>query len=309
MKHTLLVLALLLASPARAELVERSQWLMGTELRIVIETDGRVHEAVEEVFRDCFAAAAETERVLSRWHEEAELARLNAAAGREVEVSEALFAWLERCAIDARRTGGAFDPSVGTWILHPGADVEIGMDRIDLDPRRRTVRLPEGMALDSGGDGKGVAVDEMAGRLRAAGLEGMISFGGSSCYGVGDGPDGEGWSLAVTGIDGGWLGTALLRDRALSVSRSMQVDQLGGGETVRRPHIYDPATGELVTVERTSIVVAPTATAAEVLSTALVVRGRAGLDFLVEYPGAEALLTPLPERAPEWWHPAPPRTD
>ena len=94
---------------------------------------------------------------------------LNASAGREVEVSPQLFAWLQRSARDSRRTEGAFDPSVGTWILDPYGDVEIGMERILRDASRRTVILPEGMALDSGGDGKGVAVDLIASHLRQAG--------------------------------------------------------------------------------------------------------------------------------------------
>ena len=108
----LLLLLLVLAAPARAELLpleSRSQWVMGTELRIVILGDESA-----PLFEECFAIAREQERILSRWSPEAELAQLNAAAGTTVEVSPALFAWLERCARDHTRTAGAFDPTVGT---------------------------------------------------------------------------------------------------------------------------------------------------------------------------------------------------
>lgn len=306
MTRAMLALALVLAAaPARS--AERAQWLMGTELRIVVDAGDLDPAAVDSLLDDCFDLARDTERVLSRWDPQAELARLNAAAGQQVQVSPALFAWLQRCVADARLTGGAFDPTVGTWILNPGSEVPIGMDRLRLDPARRTVFLPAGMALDSGGDGKGVAVDRIVERLRRDVSSALVSFGGSSCFGLGPGPEGEGWPLAVVDVDGSWVGTVTLRDRALSVSQSMQVDQLGDGQTVRRAHIYDPATGELVREPRTSVVVAPSATVAEVLSTALVVRGREGLSMLDTWPETEALVSPFSDPAPSWWQPAHPR--
>lgn len=288
----LILLFLCIAVPARAELAERSQWVMGTQLRIVI--DG---PADEELFRECFDIATRCERVLSRWDPQAELAQLNASAGATVEVSSELFAWLERCARDHGSTGGAFDPTVGTWIIDPGSEVEIGMDRVRLGPGL-AVFLPEGMALDSGGDGKGVAVDRIVERLREAGVEALVSFGGSSSFGIGDGPDGKGWRLAVADVSGEIMGTASLIEAGISVSHSVQVDHLEDGTTVRRPHIYDPATGKLVNVERTAVAWSTSATVAEVLSTALIVSG--DLTVLKEFPGAEAVLTPLPEQLPDW---------
>ena len=294
----------LVATPVRAELVEQSRWLMGTELRIVIESGDREAEELDSMFRESFELAAGCERVLSRWDPDAELARLNASAGREVEVSSELFAWLQRSTRDSRRTEGAFDPSVGTWIVDPSSRVEIGMDRILRDAGRHTVILPAGMVLDSGGDGKGVAVDLVVARLRQAGASALVSFGGSSSFGLGEGPGSKGWRLAVMDVDGVWIGTAILKDAALSVSHSVQVDELENGHTRTRYHIYDPATGLLVKTKRTSVVWSRTAVEAEVLSTALIVRGPEGMKYLEQYRGAEAILTPLRGRAPDWWEPS-----
>jgi thiamine biosynthesis lipoprotein ApbE len=110
-----------------------------------------------------------------------------------------------------------------------------------------------------------------------------------------------GWQVAVMDVNGSWIGTAILKNAALSVSHSVQVDELENGRTRTRYHIYDPATGRLVQTERTSVVWAKTAVEAEVLSTALIVRGPAGMKFLEQYPGAEALLTPVRGLTPEWW--------
>lgn len=301
MKPVLGMLLLLMPAASGASTVDRAQWLMGTELRITLETGTLDSDRVDALFRECFAIAAATERVLSRWDPQAELAQLNAAAGQRVEVSPELFAWLKRCAVDARLTEGAFDPTVGTWILDPDSTGPIGMDRVVLDQENRSVLLPAGMALDSGGDGKGVAVDRIVMHLREAGVAGLVNFGGSSSYGIGGGPEGDGWRLAVLDVSGAWIGTVVLRDAALSISRSIQVDELGEGKTLRRAHIYDPSTGELVTEPRTSIVVAPSATVAEVLSTALIVRGTAGLGLLDAYAGAQALVTPIAQQTPLWW--------
>jgi thiamine biosynthesis lipoprotein len=287
-----LLLLLLLATPARAEVVERSQWVMGTELRIVI-----VDARDDELFEECFAIARNCERVLSRWDPAAELAQLNASAGSKFEASPELFTWLERCARDHDRTGGSFDPTVGTWILDPESQLEIGMDRVQLGPGRH-VRLPAGLALDSGGDGKGVAVDLVVARLREAGVEALISFGGSSTYGIGDGPDDDGWKLGVADVEGEWIGTVALVDAGLSVSHSIQVDQLADGRNEVRPHIFDPSTGELITEARTAVVWSTSATDAEVLSTALIVRG--DLELLAEFSGAKAVVTPSASQLPDW---------
>ena len=102
-------------------------------------------------------------------------------------------------------------------------------------------------------------------------------------------------------VDGDWIGTAILNDAALSVSHSVQVDELENGRTRTRYHIYDPATGRLVDTKRTSVVWARTAVEAEVLSTALIVRGPAGMKFLKQFRDSEAILTPVRGRTPDWW--------
>ena len=206
MRGLILLALLIVAMPVRAELIEQSRWVMGTELRILIESGDRETADLDSLFRESFDLVTDCERVLSRWDPEAELALLNASAGREVEVSPQLFDWLERCARDSRRTDGAFDPSVGTWILDPNSKVEIGMERILRHAGRNTVTLPEGMALDSGGDGKGIAVDLVATHLRNAGVGALVSFGGSSIFGVGEGPGRRGgrsrsWMSTGTGSE------------------------------------------------------------------------------------------------------------
>ena len=191
-------------------------------------------------------------------------------------------------------------PSIRRWgpgSSTPGAASKSGWTGSRLGPGRR-VLIPAGLALDSGGDGKGVAVDLIVARLREEGVEALVSFGGSSTFGIGDGPDGAGWKLGVADVHGGWLGTVALIDAGLSVSHSIQIDQLEDGRNEHRPHIFDPATGELVTEVRTAVVYSPSATDAEVLSTALIVSR--DLELLDDFTGARAVVTPMERPLPGW---------
>ena len=278
------------------------RWLMGTELRLVIMGDGA---RATQIAERCFALVAGTEASLSTWIDGSPLSRLNAHAGRQMRISPDMAAYLERCIEDHRRTRGAFDPSVGSWReLEAGTrPVTIGMDRIEIERTAGAiwVRFPSaGFALDSGGNGKGIAVDRVVRELRSSGVEAaLVDFGGSSWYGLGKPPDAEFWTVTLPALREGAPHSIPLRDRALSVSATFledlhEIDASSSG--TMRAHIFDPRTGEAVLVPRLAAITSPSAEDAEVLSTALVVEGEAGLGFLELYRGAEALVF---EAAPE----------
>lgn len=290
---TLVLLALVtlsassLANGTDEDLHVARRWLMGTEMRLVI---GGAHDGAEDVAERCFALVADLEDSLSTWIPESPLSRINARAGETVVVSDMIADYLERCLEDHRRTEGAFDPSVGTWrgIGDPAQRPRIGLDRVEVErtAEGNRVRLPfAGFALDSGGNGKGIAVDRVVEELRRSGVRSaLVDFGGSSWYGLGAPPDGEAWIVTVPGP--GSVRDVRLRDRALSVSAT-HLDDADGS---RRVHIFDPRTGAAIEVERVAIVTSPSAEDAEVLSTALVVDGQKGLRVLERYDDAEGVV-------------------
>ena len=278
---------------AADDLHEQRRWLMGTEFRLVLVGAG---DAAPRIAERVFADVTAVEESLSIWDPATPLSRLNRAAPKAVRISDFLAGWIERCRADHERTDGAFDPSVGSWrgLDSDAPRLPIGMDRVEIrrSDQGITARLPrQGFALDSGGNGKGLAVDRAVAILREEGVRAaLIDFGGSSWYGLGRPPEGSSWEVLVPGVDGRPAGRVALADAALSVSDARQRDRDASGREVVRWHIVDPRTGEPVRIARVAVVRAPSAVDAEVLSTALVVDGRAAADAFAHYEGALGFL-------------------
>jgi thiamine biosynthesis lipoprotein len=186
----------------------------------------------------------------------------------------------------SRATGGTFDPAVGGLVraIRSGGnldDVAHPTLADALSRRPGEAKLAAGVELDAGGFGKGLALDRMAVALRSLGAEAaLLDFGGSSQLGFGAFPGQAPMMLAVGLNDGEMHGIVELGDRALSTSRAPAAAGAGA--------IVDPRSGEAVTERRLATVAAPTATIAEVWSTALVVLGRPGIAPAVAH-GVEVL--------------------
>ncbi len=149
------------------------------------------------------ARLADLEALWSRFRDDSEISRLNAAGGRPVVVSRLTFELIERAVRAWERTGGAFDPTVLPALSAAGYDrdyadvagndgvqdedeaddvappVPPGAGVVELDAVVRAVRLPPDVALDLGGIAKGFAADLVAAELLDAGAEGVcVNIGG-----------------------------------------------------------------------------------------------------------------------------------
>jgi len=202
-------------------------------------------------------------------------------------------------------TGGAFDVTVGPlvslWIEAARRDAlpseealsaaraRVGAAGIRLHGGGRA-ELRAGTSVDLGGIAKGYALDRMRPVLEAHGVEAaLLSFGQSSTWALGTPPDAAGWRLLARAPGGGFAGLVTLRDQALSVSGSLgQWTEIAGR---RYGHVLDPRTGRPLVRRRQALVVAPSATMAEALSTALLVLGEdEGLRRVAAQPGCAGLL-------------------
>jgi thiamine biosynthesis lipoprotein len=159
-----------------------------------------------------------------------------------------------------------------------------------LGPGWRASLPNPGMSVDLGGIAKGFALDTVARDLIAQGFtQGLLSFGESSIWALGAPADGPAWRLAVRADDGDILGTLDLRDQALSLSSSLgQSSEIEGR---RYGHVVDPRSGEALTSRRRAIVVAGSATRAEILSTALLILDQREASALLAREDAEAFVT------------------
>jgi FAD:protein FMN transferase len=297
----------LAAPPADAQLLrhEFSELHMGMRVRMVVYTPNEAE--ARDAVRDAFGRIAALEDILSDWRPSSEVRRLatlpaGARATLGVELCTVLGAALQL----ARRTGGAFDPTVGPFValwrearragrMPPGEALEgararSGWQRVRLDSASCAVAFDgDSVRLDLGGIAKGYILDEALRTLEIRGVHrAMIEAGGDIV--VGDAPPGQpGWAIAVPHDDPALAARARALVRA-AIATSGDTEQsvtIGG---VRYSHVVDPRTGLGLTGGAMATVIAPDGLTADGLATALTVLGADGLSMVSRYPGALAAL-------------------
>jgi len=254
-------------------------------------------------------AAREVREIIHRLHDlmthyevTSEVSQISAlSAGESVVVSPEVFECLQAAARAHRRTGGAFDVTVGAlvdcWRARTGqprtptgaelaaARKRTGMHLLQLDAPRLTVRArADRVRVNLSAIGKGYAVDRAVSALRGYGLKaGLVHGGHSSVYALGAKPGLAGWPVRLADPE----------DRSASLATLLLCDRGMGASGVTEPvaHIIDPRTGRPVTGRVASWALAPTATEADALATAFMVMSAKQVDrYCREHPEISAML-------------------
>jgi thiamine biosynthesis lipoprotein len=304
-----IVLVLLCAATsarAAAPCATDGRYVMGTILQLEICTPDESRR--RDAFASSFAAAQHLDAILTTYVTDSPVSQLNAHAGEGARaVPPEVVELLASSRAYAPETGGTFDVTVGPLVALwrasgaagrvPADDVlqrvraRVGSDRIVLGADGRSAALADaGMAVDFGGIGKGYALDRLAARLRASGIDAaLLDFGRSSVRALGVPPEGRAWRLLLEHPSTGPVGVIGLRDQALSVSGSLaQQSEIGGR---RYGHVIDPRTGRPLERDLLAAVVAPSAELAEALSKALLILGEGdGVELLERFAGVDGML-------------------
>lgn len=291
--------------------VALARHLMATRFELALPVIGdaaRLRAAGEE-------ALDEIERLeahLSAYLPGSDISQLNARAADDwAPVAPWLYSLLKTAKEIALLTDGAFDVTVGpllrAWGFSGGAgrmadpaDVEAAMalagpGRVLLDEQTRSVRFDRsGVSLDLGAIGKGYAVDAALAVLRDDGVTSALMHGGTSTVAaIGAPPGANGWNVAIAdpSADSGILTTVTLRDGdTLSVSAPHGKAFVSADGRVLG-HVLDPRTGRPAEAARLAAVLCSSATDGDALSTALLVAGPCGLDWVTRRrPEASALV-------------------
>jgi FAD:protein FMN transferase len=245
--------------------VTRARLEMGT----ILEIDAiGPRSATESAVGAAFAAVEEVDRRLSNWRADSELSRANAAAAtnRPFRLSPATWRCLSRAFDVSRETEGAFDPTVG---VATGVRT-IGFKNVILDSNGCTLTFAvPGGAVDSGGFGKGEALDRALVELRRRGVvAARLNFGGQ---------------ITLLGARFGDVSIAEPRagsKRELCTFRTEDGSVSTSGVSEKPGHIVDPRTGAPPPFAGSVTVVADNGLRADALSTALFVLGpEDGLDL------------------------------
>ena len=243
------------------------------------------------------------ERVCTRFDPTSEVMQLLQRVGRRVQVSTLLFEAVAFAMDLAEQTDGAFDPTIGATLedlgfhtnYRTGNTVRSGVDPrglsfrdVRLDRRARTIRLRRRLVLDLNAVAKGLAIDLAAAELREFG-DFCVEAGGD-LYVRGNNAAGEAWHVGIQHprADGLLARTLHVTDTAVCTSGDYERRSPGMGGGVG--HILDARTQQPVTDLASVTVVAPTAMAADGLSTAAMALGRPRAQAFLEAQNVSALL-------------------
>ena len=266
--------------------------------------------AAESAAQDAFRRIDQLEDRMSDYQADSELLVLcDKPFGKPVPVSADLFEVLSRAQKVSAASGGAFDVTVGPYVrlwrfarkrkvLPTPAELAaarpaVGYQKLKLEARARTVTLlVPNMRLDLGGIAKGYAADAALSVLKGRGINSAL-VAASGDLAVGDSPPGQvGWKVGISVIDAHdnqLSRTLILHNAGVSTSGDTeQFIEIGG---VRYSHILDPATGLGLTNRIQASIVAPDATATDVLATTVCVLGPLrGMALVESLPHTAALI-------------------
>jgi thiamine biosynthesis lipoprotein len=202
------------------------------------------------------------EQCWSRFRPDSELRDMDRRVGEPAAASPDLIDAVGRALSLWYVTDGYFDPTIRNALEELGYDRTFravapdgpalaeratpapGCDGIRIDRERATLLLPEGVGIDLGGIGKGLAADIVAtGLVERGALGACVGLGGDVRV-AGTPPAGEEWPIRVEDPfdEEGTLCTRRLRDAAIVTSTTRFRRWSRGGRQLH--HLIDPATGE-----------------------------------------------------------------
>jgi FAD:protein FMN transferase len=284
----LAVAGALLGAPA----LDRVVLAMGT--RLTVHLEGAPEPRLQEASNAALAEVARLEEACSTWRPESPWSQLNSAKGEPRPLAAEWLDLLAQIQAWNRRTEGAFDPVLlallRAWGVREGgrtpspdelarARRASGSALLVLDRNAGTARLTDPEAgVEEGGFLKGYALDAALKVLQAQAIpSGWLDFGGQVLA--------WGAPLAVPIADPCDRQRPRLRVRLAAASLS------SSGCAERGRHILDPRTGQPCPDWGAVSVVAERGLDADVLSTALYVKGpRAGLAYARKHGLAAAFL-------------------
>ena len=289
-------------------IVERARLSMGSEVRLTAWTADESRAV--RVFEQVFDEFDRLDRLLSVWHSESDVSRVNADAGRaRVHVASETLEVLRAAQQVSEWTEGKFDVTFGAlsglWKFDHDqdnripsvADVRARLPLVDfraieLDSTSRTVFLRRaGMRVHLGGIGKGYAVDRSAAMLRAEGLNDFLIQSGGDLYAAGRRGD-RPWRAGIRDPRGPAtqvFATLDVHDETFSTSGDYERFFMHDGR--RYHHILDPDIGEPARGSRSVTIVAKNAVLADGLSTGVFILGpQAGLALIEKLPDVEGVV-------------------
>lgn len=269
---------------------------MSTTVNVV--SVGIAGDAHQRAMTGIEEAVGDWEERFSRFRSSSLLSRVNAAAGRWIEVDTPFLDLIETARDAVAATEGRFNPAILPALVASGYDRTIDDVRrggatgaapamtvpldawadVGIDRPGRRVRLPHGMQVDFGGIAKGALADRLADRF-GHWPGGAIGIGGDTVL-WGLPPDGDAWRVGVEhplDPDADIAVVTVPSGDKVAIATSSRTKRAWTTERGRAHHLIDPATGAPAQSFLLAVTVgAPDATAAEVVTKNLMVASAHG---------------------------------
>ena len=285
--------------------VERHHAAMGTRFHLVMFAESVA--VADAAAKAAWERVDDIEAVSTDYDPASEARRLGERSAEWVRVSRDLALVLRAADAAWERTGGAFDPTVGSWskmwrralrrrewpsdAAWKAATATVGWrervqlrDGVQAGAPLLQVRVASPVRLDFGGIAKGVAVDEALGTLRAHGVTRALMDGGGDLAALEPPPGEPGWKVEVRAFGEASNGK-VLRFLLTSAAIATSGDAYQGATLAGQPplgvenlssrfgHVLDPRSLQPLPGPRAAIATAATATEADALATAMLVIG------------------------------------
>lgn len=278
---------------------------MNTKVEFSAWTDvdrSKTHKIFDEGFQQFHLVIDK----FSRFKTDSELSKLNLSSGKEVKVSKELFQLVKFALGMARKTDGAFDPTIVDFLETYGYDVNYNFERlsnktvikkeiaqilkkrpsfhdIQLNSTQLTIKLAKKQKIDLGSIGKGYAIDLAYEKLLP--LQNFIINAGGDIRAKGTNRDNKPWIVGLKVPTLKQIGKIRLRDQAICCS----------GSWARKVkffhHLIDPKTGIPQNELAATFVIAKTAMEADGWATALFALGKKAPQYIKKYKVKSLLVT------------------
>jgi thiamine biosynthesis lipoprotein len=272
---------------------------------VVADSDKKADTAIEKAF----SVIERFGDTIDFFKETSELSAINRNAGiRPVRVSPLTLDVIKEALFVARKSGGAFDPTIGPEIelwdfakkIKPSDEAIketlplVGYQKVIIDPNNSTVFLSKkGMKMDLGGIAKGYAADLAVDELKRDGITAGIVANAGDIKTFGLKPDGTAWNVGIRnprqkGESDDLLAKVRLTGRAISTSGDYERFFIMNGK--RYHHILDPRTGYPAGLSMSVTVVADKGMYTDAFATAFFVLGPEKGMKLLEEMGMDGII-------------------
>ncbi|MDE2420521.1 MAG: DUF2271 domain-containing protein [Gammaproteobacteria bacterium] len=286
--------------------------VLGTSLDML--AIGATPAQTKQAFLAAIAEINRLDRVLSTYREDSEISVLNQPENDEkpLVISKDLFAVLQACETWREQTCGAFSGRMGQLIeAHQNTDAldennlskeqlaqNIHHAEVILDATMLSVTRPQTVQFATDALAKGYIIDRAISAARQAvpELSGLMVDIGGDLKVWGKAPRTSGWKIGLR--DAGQRAENLAPTQVLQLKQNAAVAFSGQGardivrETTTDSHLISPQSGQALNHVEHSVVVAPHATDADALATALAAMTPAeGMALIARLEKTEAKVT------------------